>query len=337
MIGSYGGAEQFFVRLSAELAARGVEQLIIIINDNEDLVASVRAANLEHRVLTLSRFGSLFDTRTIAGHAATFRPDVIMAWMNRAARRIPRGPHVNAGRLGGYYPVKNYKRCSHLLANTPGIVEACLAEGWSANRVKLISNFSDDFSLPIARAPRDLNAPLRICALGRFDAWKGFDTLVDALRRPERAILRLAGKGEQEAALREQVARLGLDDRIAFLGWQDERAKLFAEADICVVPSKHEPLGNVILEAWSAGCPVIAAESEGPSWLIESERTGLLFEPGNVESLGAALDTAIRNPEACQLWAKAGRERWEKEFSVDVICRQYMNFFSEITQGLQAG
>ncbi len=330
MIGTYGGAERFFVRLSQALAARGLEQLIIV-NDNPDLVQAVSSAQLNYRALELSRFGSLVDRYAVGKFTKAFQPDVFVSWMNRAGRRQPKGPHVNVGRLGGYYPTKNYRACDYLIANTPDIASTCRTEGWPSDRVRVISNFTDDFGT-VERASSMRERPLRICALGRFDAWKGFDTLIDAIAKIGNATLVLAGQGGQEAALREQVARLGLESRVSFPGWINDRAQLFAVADVCVVPSTHEPLGNVILEAWSAGCPVIAAGSQGPKWLIENGRTGLLFDPGDVESLVAALDVARLNPATRSAWAAAGRHRWETEFAIDAICRQYMDFFWEISE-----
>jgi glycosyltransferase involved in cell wall biosynthesis len=77
---------------------------------------------------------------------------------------------------------------------------------------------------------------------------------------------------------------------------------------------------------------VIAANAEGPSWLIDSGRTGLLFEAGNVEALTGALIAARDNPAMRQGWAEAGLQRWRTDFTEEVICRQYMDFFHEVTQ-----
>lgn len=337
LIGSFGGAERFFVRLCAALEKRGVSQLLLI-NDHPELVADVEAAGLRHQIFKPSKLNPV-DRYRVTRAAGSFGADIVMAWMNRAARRLPAKRHfANVGRLGGYYPVKNYRRCHHLVGNTPAIVESSIAQGWPADRIRMISNFTDPLgdgkANDIEAAPKDFgiagDTPV-LCALGRFDPWKGFDTLIEALAQIPRAVLLLAGQGEGEAALRAIAERSGVSDRVHFLGWLDDRAALFRRADICVVPSHHEPLGNVVLEAWSAGCPVVAAASEGPSWLIEPGINGMLVPPANVEALAHALNAAIAAPDTLAKWAEAGRQRWENEFSVDRICSAYIGFFEEIT------
>lgn len=333
LIGSYGGAERFFVRLCSALQARGVEQLLLV-NGHPDLVADVRAAGLQHEIFSPSRLGGLVDRHRVARRCRAFRADVVMAWMNRAARRVPRGDHVNVGRLGGYYPVRNFRRCNYLIGNTPGIVESSIAQGWPADRIRMISNFTDalgDAEGDIGDSGIGPDTPV-LCALGRFDAWKGFDTLIEALARVPGAVLLLAGQGEGEANLRALAERCGVADRVRFLGWLDNRAALFRRADICVVPSHHEPLGNVILEAWSTGCPVIAAASEGPSWLIEPGRTGMLVPPADVGALADAIHLALAAPDMRRDWAEEGRRRWENEFAVDRICKAYLDFLREIAR-----
>ena len=67
---------------------------------------------------------------------------------------------------------------------------------------------------------------------------------------------------------------LGIADRVSFLGWREDVPELLANADFLVCPSLHEPLGNVVIEAWSAGLPVVATASDGPAGLIETGSAG---------------------------------------------------------------
>lgn len=332
LIGSYGGAERFFVRLCAALDRRGVDQLVLI-NDHPALVSDVATSGLQYEILSPSRLGGTVDRHRVAGRCRAFRADIVMAWMNRAARRLPsRGRHVNIGRLGGYYPIKNYRRCDYLIGNTPGIVASSVAQGWPAERIRMISNFTEplvEASPPTPDFGIENGRPV-LCALGRFDPWKGFDTLIQALAHVEGATLLLAGQGPGEAELRDLAKRSGVADRVRFVGWLDDRAGLFRRADLCVVPSHHEPLGNVILEAWSAGCPVIAAASEGPSWLIEPGKTGMLVPTSNVAALAAALNNALADQGARTAWATNGRDRWRTEFTVEQIASAYIAFFEDI-------
>ncbi|MDN3721455.1 glycosyltransferase [Roseibium salinum] len=85
--------------------------------------------------------------------------------------------------------------------------------------------------------------------------------------------------------LKTLAATLGVTERTHFLGWQRDPSPFLKAADILVCPSDDEPLGNVVLEGWNAGLPVIATASQGPSWLIEHGKTGLLVDCGDVEGL----------------------------------------------------
>jgi glycosyltransferase involved in cell wall biosynthesis len=112
---------------------------------------------------------------------------------------------------------------------------------------------------------------------------------------------------------------------------------LFRRADICVVPSHHEPLGNVVLEAWSAGCPVVAAASEGPSWLIVPGKTGMLVPPADASALAEALNAALATQQVRTQWGAEGRKRWESEFTAERICAAYVDFLREVLSVRQAG
>ena len=67
---------------------------------------------------------------------------------------------------------------------------------------------------------------------------------------------------------------LKVSDRVRFLGWRLDTPNLLATADALICPSRHEPLGNVILEAWAQERPVIAAASDGPKELIQNGKNG---------------------------------------------------------------
>ena len=135
-----------------------------------------------------------------------------------------------------------------------------MQEGWPAERVHYLPNFAELAPAPpVPRASLDTpaDAPLAI-ALGRLHPNKGFDVLLDAVAKVPGLYLWLAGEGAQRAALRRQAASLGIDDRVRFLGWREDVGALLAAADMLVCSSRHEPLGNAIIEAWAAGKPVVA-------------------------------------------------------------------------------
>ena len=95
-------------------------------------------------------------------------------------------------------------------------------------------------------------------------------------------------------------------------------------------PSRSEPLGNVILEAQSAGKPVVAAMAEGPSALIETGRTGVLVAPESGIALAAGIDSVLQNPAMAATLGQAGRKAWEASFSEAAVLAQWRSFLERV-------
>jgi glycosyltransferase involved in cell wall biosynthesis len=255
--------------------------------------------------------------------------------MNRAARRAELGGHINVGRLGGFYPVRYYWRCDHLVANTPRILDDITAQGWPLSAARMLSNFGELTPKPAATR-ESLGVPddaFVVLAMGRFDPWKSFDVLIASMKHlPGNVYLCLAGDGAPMAEFKALAEREGVAGRVRFLGWRKDQAALLGACDLLAVSAFHEPLGNVILEAWSLKVPVVAAASEGPGWLVEHGRTGLLCEPLNAVDMAAKIAEARANPALLKTMAENGHTKWATQFSKDVICRQYADFFREIKE-----
>ncbi len=332
IIGSHGGAERFYVKLITALKDYGVEQHAVH-NDHDRLVDAVKAAGVPSTAIPFAKGTDRAGREAYRELLADIQPDIVLHWMNRAARRAEMGRHINVGRLGGFYPVRYYWRCDHLIANTPQIHEDITGQGWPAHAAHMLSNFGELTPKPAAtRASLDVpEDAFLLLAMGRFDPWKSFDVLIRAMKfLPKKTVLCLAGDGALMPTFQALAAEEGVADRVRFLGWRDDQAALLGACDLCVVSSFHEPLGNVILEAWSLKVPVVSAASEGPSWLIEHGETGLLCQPMNVDDFAAKITRAQHDPALLASLAAKGHAKWASGFSKDVICRQYTDFFSKI-------
>lgn len=95
-------------------------------------------------------------------------------------------------------------------------------------------------------------------------------------RRPSGGVLLIAGDGPLVADLKALNDNLGLRERVCWLGWQSRPDAFYCLADVFVCPFRHETLGNVILEAWNYGLPVVATKTPGALELVEDRRSGLL-------------------------------------------------------------
>ncbi len=328
----YGGAEEFFVRLVSALVRAGVEQRVVI-RRHERRAARLREAGIAPMEL---RFGGLLDWRSplaLGREIRAFRPAIVMTWMNRATRMCPRGPFVHVGRLGGYYNLKYYRRCRHLIANTQDIVDYLVKAGWPPERVHYLPNFvAADPAAPANR--HDLftpdNAPL-LLAMGRLHGNKAFDTLLQALADVPDAYLWLAGEGPLRRQLEEQAEALAVKPRVRFLGWRQDTAALLAACDVFVCPSRHEPLGNVVIEAWAQGIPVVAADSLGPGTLIETMDTGVLVPVDDARALARAIRLVLTDDGLRAHIANSGRTAYEAGFTEEAVVERYLAFFRQVT------
>jgi glycosyltransferase involved in cell wall biosynthesis len=328
----HGGAETFFVRLCAALASAGEEVLAVIRRDAER-AAALRDAGLAPVELG---FGGPLDLLTrprLARALARFAPRVVMAWMNRAARFTPPGPWVRVGRLGGYYDLRYYAGFDHLVGNTRGIVDWVARQGWPAGRVHHLPNFAPDLAgaAPVDRASIGVaREAFLVLTMGRLHPNKGFDVLIEAAARLPGIVVAIAGEGDERAALAALARRRGIEERVRFLGWRNDQAALLAAADLFVCPSRHEPLGNVVLEAWSAARPVVAAASPGPAELIEHGTTGLLVPVDDVSALADAIAALCDDTARARALAEAGRAAFAREHAEAPVLARWRGFLAGV-------
>ncbi len=312
-----GGAELFFERLCVASHEAG-DAVLPIIRRNATRAGLLRRAGMYPVEL---RFGTAIDllTRPRLRHALdAFAPDVAIAWMSRANQHMPRGPWVRAGRLGGYYDLRYYRGCDHLIGNTHGIVRWLRAQGWAEERSHYLPNFVDDFAdtAPISRSA--LGLPVTghlLLGLGRLHTDKGFDIAIRALPHLAGATLAIAGSGPELGSLQALARAERVAERVHFLGWRDDAGALLKAADLFVCSSRIEPLGNMVIEAWSASCPLVALAADGPRELITDGLDGLVTPLEDSRALAHAITGLLDDPTRAASLAITGRRRFERDFA----------------------
>ncbi len=322
---AHGGAEAFFERLVPALHRAGLDQRVLI-RPFPDREAVLQAGGLDP---VFAPFGGVFDLQTpgiFRREIEKFRPDIVFTWQNRASSAAPKGKFIHVARMGGYYDLKYYRSADHLIGNTEDIRDYLIAQGWPASRAHYVPNFvASDEAEPEPRAkhhtPEDV--PL-VLALGRLHENKAYDVLLRSFADVPNAHLWIAGTGPEHDKLHALAEARGIKERVHFLGWRRDIARLFAACDVFVCPSRHEPLGNVVLEAFAHSKPVVAARAQGPGMLIENGKSGLLVPIDDQAALSTALTHMIGDADLRTRCAVAGHETWRKSYAEDVVVRRYL-------------
>jgi glycosyltransferase involved in cell wall biosynthesis len=186
------------------------------------------------------------------------------------------------------------KRAAHVFTPSSYLRELALSWGVPAERVSVLPNPAP--SLP-ALAPRDelrrsfgLRGPTLAFA-GRLTAQKSLRVALEAVASVDGVSLLIAGEGDERARLERDVAELGLDERVRFLGALPRArvVELFAAADASILSSMWENFPHTVVEALAVGTPVLATASGGVGEVVHDGENGLLVPLGDSQALGAAL------------------------------------------------
>ncbi|MBU2541665.1 MAG: glycosyltransferase family 4 protein [Candidatus Omnitrophica bacterium] len=168
--------------------------------------------------------------------------------------------------------------------------------------------------------------------VGRMVYQKGPDLLMEAipniLKYYNNAKFVFVGDGSMRGHVQETARHMGLSSATKFLGYVNgwRLIDLYRASDIICIPSRNEPFGIVILEAWSAGKPVIVSSNGGPSEIVWHDVNGLKVYP-NTDSVSWGVGTAFSDFDHLRWMGRNGRIAVETAFSWDTIAEQVLNVY----------
>jgi glycosyltransferase involved in cell wall biosynthesis len=182
------------------------------------------------------------------------------------------------------------RRATKVICVSKYMATLAMAEGAATESVSVVPNLLDLSEFLTEHTPQ-----FDVIYAGRLSVEKGVATLLAALGEMDHGLnVAIVGDGPQRRLLADSAARAGLS-HCKFLGWVDRGTlrTLLAHSVVQVVPSLSEPQGVVALEGLAAGTPVIAANVGGLAEMIEPERNGWLFPPGNAGALKSLLERVL--------------------------------------------
>jgi glycosyltransferase involved in cell wall biosynthesis len=316
-----------------------------------DFVAEINdlCRSMVHRVFQTEDFAGAFDVI----HAHDWLTANAMIWIRqgRGRRAVLTIHSTEYGRSGNQFhggrsaDVRAIERAGTAWADRVVTVSEALRHevmwmyevpGW---KVRTVYNGVDAHRFDGWVSPAQVKARYGIGSMdptvlfcGRMVYQKGPDLLVEAipfiLRYYPNARFIFGGDGEMRGEVERRAHQLGVAHATRFLGASNGTTlvDLYRACDVVCVPSRNEPFGIVILEAWSAGKPVVASKNGGPDEFVWHEVNGLKIHPAP-DSVAWGLGTLFTNFEWARWMGANGRRAVESAFSWDAVSDQVLSVY----------
>ena len=328
-----GGAENIMLESVMALAEAGLEQFVVTRDNNDFRLQQYTEAGIGSVTTGFNNAFPFPTLKAISKAIDAFRPDVIEYWMGRAGQFAPKEHRARSiAWYGGYYKLERFTNCAWHIGLTRDLLRHIREQGVADDRSGIVHTYADfTGEAPVDRASLETpeGAPVAL-ALARLHEKKGLDTLLDATAKVPGLYVWIAGDGPIEAELKAQCTALGLDDRVRFLGWRNDRGALLAACDFVAFPSRYEPFGTVTVDAWAASKPLVAADAAGPKAYVEDGVSGLMIPKNDVEALAIAMQRIISESGLADRLIAGGRAAYEAQFTKAAFIRDSLAYYDNV-------
>jgi glycosyltransferase involved in cell wall biosynthesis len=235
---------------------------------------------------------------------------------------------------GKWVDYLSYKSYDRIIAISKGTAEAFLK--WQPSiehKVQIINNGAHlIFDSCIVRKQKP--TPI-IISVGRLHIQKNYKTALNAISKIKELNFEywIAGLGDLETKLKEQVNELGLSEKVKFLDYISDIPTLLKKGDIFLIPSRWEGFGLAAVEAMNASLPSVVSDVPGLGDLIKEDgEDAFLVAPSNENIIAQRLTQLIENKE---LRHEMGKKAFTRSlyFGVDTMIKDYMNLYKKISNG----
>lgn len=229
-----------------------------------------------------------------------------------------------------------------VIANSQATADAFVEAGGKRSLVTVIPNGFEiepfDRAISAFEPPAEKDGPGRkvVAVFGRLSPWKGQDVAIRAVAGLEDVELWIVGEalfGEDRYAgeLRELVSKLGVEERVKFLGFRDDVLDLMQQADIVAHTSRApEPFGRVVVEGMLSARPVIASRGGGAVEIVEEGITGLLSDMGHAEDLARCIRKLADDPALAKQLATTAARQARERYSIEHCVAQTNAVIEEV-------
>jgi glycosyltransferase involved in cell wall biosynthesis len=332
-----GGAEAELARLARHLDRNRFEPHVVILQDAGPLADTL--GDVRPVVLGRKRKWSIGTYRALRRELRALRPDVVQSFLfteNIFCRWVGEGAVVSGlqGSLSDdaetgpslklWLERRTWDRARAVVSNSEHYRNRYQELGLESSKISVIPSAVEPRSADGAAVRRELGIgpeEVLVTCVARLVERKGHEDLL-AAKAPVRLLF--VGDGPMSGRLEGRGAIL--------TGWRRDIPEILAASDVVALPSRFgEGCPNAVLEAMTAGKPVVAARSGGTPEVVADGETGLLFEPGDVAGLGTALGRLAADPELRRRMGEAGRARAKARHDVALWVKAYESLYFKLT------
>ena len=170
--------------------------------------------------------------------------------------------------------------------------------------------------------------------VGRLVPIKNHNLFFDAARRITEKLTDVrfvvVGDGELRDELRGFIQKLGIEDKVSFLGWRNDLAKIYSDLDVLVLTSLNEGTPVAVIEAMASEVPVVATRVGGVPDLVDDGVTGYLVESGDKVGLVEAITKVLNNPEEAHMMGEAGRRKVYPDYDISNLVQHLEGLYKEL-------
>jgi glycosyltransferase involved in cell wall biosynthesis len=359
----WAGAEVQLVTLLEALVLNSRLELSAILLNEGRLACEIRKLGIPVTVLAEERHNSLALCMKIVTHLRAQRPvivhthkykDNILAGCAAAAAAVPTVVRVVHGmtepfRGKAYVKMMGYEFVDRLVTRTrvnkviavSSNIEAVLRRLYGTRKVVQIHNGINLDKIRPSRDRHSLRAALGIGTddqivgtVGRLVPVKGHDVLLRAasalLKKRWNLKFLIVGDGPLRSKLADLTRELGIEKEVILAGQRDDVYDLIDCMDVFTLPSTHEGIPMVLLEALALKRPVVASCVGGIPEVLENGVSGLLVAPNNVRELEQGIDRILQDRLYASQLGEAGRARVEAEFTAELMAKRTADLYCSI-------
>jgi glycosyltransferase involved in cell wall biosynthesis len=345
----YGGAFQV-LHLLRGLAARGHKNLLAC--PSGCALAEVAAPVAQVWELPMHGDADLLIAVRLRRLICATQPDLVHLHsrigadvMGGLAARLSGVPVIHTRRVDNPEPrwlvALKYRLHDRVIAISEGIGQVLIREGLPETKLRIVRSAVDwrNYARPCHREmiANRLGVPadaLLIGVIAQLIPRKGHRFLIAALP-PLIATyptlhVRFFGQGPLADELRRQIAEQGLTERIQLAGFRDDLIEILPCLDLVVHPVLMEGLGVSLLQAASAGVPIVASRAGGIPEAVREDENGRLVPPGDLGALREAIGVLLADPQRRHALGAGGQSLMAREFSVEAMVEGNLAVYREL-------